>query len=143
MIYTHLFPTWFDLFSVYLHSYFTASIIFDSLLEYLNGTTILAWYQSHLRKASCLFLSIEHQKQLGLLISPTKGTLFPLNLFRVVVSACRTLRKCPCREGRVDSNIFPMILVLYLNFYKCYVSCVNILSFPAGDLWILNLLHLK
>ena len=32
---------WIDLFSVYLHSPFTASIIFDSMLEYLNATIIL------------------------------------------------------------------------------------------------------
>ena len=32
---------WFVLFSVYLHSPFNAIIILDSLLEDLNGTTIL------------------------------------------------------------------------------------------------------
>ena len=36
-----MFPMWFDLFSVYLHSSFTTSIILDSLLNDLNGTTIL------------------------------------------------------------------------------------------------------
>ena len=36
-----MFPVWFEFFSVYLHSSFTASIIFESLLEDLNGTTIL------------------------------------------------------------------------------------------------------
>ena len=55
-----MFPVWFDLFSVYPHSPFTAIIILDSLLEDLNDTAILTWYQIHLKKASCLFLSIEH-----------------------------------------------------------------------------------
>ena len=32
---------WFDLFSVYLHSSFTASIILESLFDDINGTTIL------------------------------------------------------------------------------------------------------
>ena len=36
-----MFPVWFVLFNVYLHSPFTTTIIFDSLLEDLNGTTIL------------------------------------------------------------------------------------------------------
>ena len=65
-----MFPMWFVFFSVYLHSPFTAMIIFDSLLEYINGTTILKWYQSNLKQDSCLFLSIEHQKQLGFHRSP-------------------------------------------------------------------------
>ena len=43
-----MFPVWFDLFNVYLHSPFTASIIFDSLLEDLNGTTILTYLTSTL-----------------------------------------------------------------------------------------------
>ena len=36
-----MFPVWFDLFRAYIHSPFTAIIILDSLLEDLNGTTIL------------------------------------------------------------------------------------------------------
>ena len=40
-MYTHMFPVWFDLFNVYIHSPFTTIIILDSLLEDLNGTTIL------------------------------------------------------------------------------------------------------
>ena len=42
-----MFPVWFYLFSVYLYSPLTASIIFDSLLEYLNGAAILTWYQRY------------------------------------------------------------------------------------------------
>ena len=80
-----MFPMWFNFFSVYLHSPFTASIIFNSLLEDLNDRKFLTWYQNHLKKASCLSLSIEHHKQLGFHICSTKFPLLPMNLFRVVV----------------------------------------------------------
>ena len=73
------------LFSVYLHSSFTASIILDSLLDDLNFTTILTWYQSHFKQASCLSLCIEHQKHLGFHKIPAKSALLPVNLFKVVV----------------------------------------------------------
>ena len=82
-----MFPVWFDLFNVYLQSPFTASIIFDSFLEDINVTQILTWYESPFKKASCSSLSIEHQKQLGFHISPTKGTLLLLNLFRLIARA--------------------------------------------------------
>ena len=59
---THPFHVWFVLFSLYLHSPFTAIIILNYLLEYLNGIQILIWYKSLLRQVSCFFVSIEHQK---------------------------------------------------------------------------------
>ena len=49
-----MFPVWFDFFSVYLHYPFTASIIFDSLLEYLNGTTILIVLLPSFKNILCL-----------------------------------------------------------------------------------------
>ena len=49
-----MFPARFDLFSLYKSFIFTASIIMDSLLDYLNVTTISTWYQSHFKQASSL-----------------------------------------------------------------------------------------
>ena len=50
-----MFPMWFDLFCVYIHSSFTASIIFDSLLEDLNGIAILTGNALQTQECSCFF----------------------------------------------------------------------------------------
>ena len=92
---------WFDLFSVYLHSSFTASIILDSLFDDINGTTILIGGEI------CHWLLLFQKFDFEIIVNPSGLNAGPYHLTRIETSEEPT----NIEDGFPDAQLFRVEMV--------------------------------